>query len=93
MVGLILLFVFVAPRLVNFRDQPKAASVVMLPTDGGSIYHLETRLLAGVPTAERAERASELINARYKNHVTIVRVEPIADAEEEIIGYAAFAQK
>ena len=93
MVGLILVFVFVAPRYVNFRDQPKPASIVMLPADGGAIYHLETRLLAGVAATDRAGKATELVNARYKSHVEILRVEPIVDAEDETIGYAAFAEK
>ena len=93
MVGAILLFVFVAPRYVNFRDQPKPASVVMLQAEGGGIYHVETRLLSGVPASERSQKATELVNARYKTHVEIVRVEPIVDAEDETIGYAAFAEK
>ena len=93
MVGLILAFVFVAPRYVNFRDQPKPASITMLPAEGGAIYHLETRLLSGVSAADRAAKATELVNARYQTHVEIVRVDPIVDAEDETIGYAAFAQK
>lgn len=93
MVGLILVFIFVAPMYLNFRDQPKAASVVMLPAEQGTIYHLEARLLAGVPADQQPARATELVNARYKSHSTIVRVEPILDSEDEVIGYTAFAGK
>ena len=93
MVGLILVFVFVAPFYVNFHDQPRAASVLMLPADGGAVYHLETQLLSGVPAADRTQKASELVNARFKTHVEIGRVEPIVDAENETVGYMAFVKK
>jgi hypothetical protein len=88
MVGLILAFIFLTPREI-FRDQPKPASVVMLPEQGGGAFLIETRLLDGVAPADRSAKATQLVNGRYKTHVTIVRVEPIMDAEDEIIGYTA----
>jgi hypothetical protein len=93
MVGAILIFIFAAPRYINFRDQPRAASVVMLPVEQGvQAYHIETSLLTGVPEGELAAKATELVRARYKTNVAIARVEPIRDSEDEIIGYAAFAR-
>jgi hypothetical protein len=88
MVALILVFVFVTPLFVSFRDQPRAASVLMLPTQDG--YLIETRLLEGVPVSQQAARASELVNARYKTRTRILRVEPLVNAEQEVVGYAAF---
>ena len=94
MVGAILVFIFVTPRYVNFRDQPKAASVVMLPTEQGvDAFHIETRLMSDIAPGERAAKATDLINARFKNHVRIARVEPILGEEEEVLGYTAFAAK
>jgi hypothetical protein len=94
MVGLILIFVFVTPRYVNFHDQPKAASVVMLPDEQGiSAFHIETRLLSGVAPDQQAAKATELVNARYKTHKIIARVEPILDEEDDILGYTAFAAR
>jgi hypothetical protein len=49
--------------------------------------------LAGVPPAEQAARATELVRARYKSRQTIQRVEPLLNDEEEIIGYRAFANQ
>ena len=90
MVALILVFIFATPREV-FRDQPKPASVVMLPSEqGGGAFLIETRLLEGVPAQDRLRKATDLVNARYKTHATIVRVEPIMDAEDEVIGYTAY---
>ena len=86
MVTLILAFIFLTPREV-FRDQPKAASVVMLR--GG--FWIEPQLLMGVPETELLPKATTLVNARYKTRTKIGSVEPIYDDnEQEIKGYLAF---
>jgi hypothetical protein len=88
MVALILAFVFLTPREF-FRDQPKAANVVMLR--GG--FWIEPQLLSGVPENQRLSKAGTLVNARYKTHATLSSVEPIYDeAEQEIKGYMAFTK-
>ena len=89
-VALILAFIFLTPRDV-FRDQPRAASIQMLPAQEG--YMIETKLLANVPEAEQPAKASELVNVRFKSHTTIVRVEPVFDeSEAEITGYMAYTK-
>jgi hypothetical protein len=90
MVGLILAFVFLTPRAV-FKDQPKAASVVMLPGEGGSgPFLIEPSLLAGVPEGEKMRtRATALVNARYKINKPVTHVEPVYDDEKQLIGYSA----
>ena len=88
MVGLILMFIFLMPRDI-FRDQPKAANVVMLR--GG--FWIEPQLLTGVPDKDLLSKAAVLVNSRYKTHPTISSVEPIYDeAEQEIKGYMAFTK-
>jgi hypothetical protein len=90
MVGLILAFVFLTPR-AWFKDQPKAASVVMLPGESGSgPFLIEPKLLEGVPEADRLTKATALVNARYKTNKPVTHVEPVYDDEEQIIGYSAF---
>jgi hypothetical protein len=85
-VALILAFIFLAPRDL-FRDQPKAASVVMV--HGG--YWIEPQQLNGVPDSELTSKATAVVNARYKIHTSIESVEPIYDdAERELKGYLAF---
>ena len=92
MVGIIVAFIFLTPRDV-FRDQPKPASVVMLPSEqGAGAYFIETRLLDGVAPAERAAKANALVNARFKTRVSVMRVEAIMDAEDDVIGYTAYTQ-
>lgn len=84
MVGLILAFVFLTPRAV-FKDQPKAASVVMLP----GAFFIEPMSLAGVPEAEMLSRATALVNARYKINKPVTHIEAVYDDEKQIIGYSA----
>jgi hypothetical protein len=89
-VTLILAFIFLTPRDV-FRDQPRAASIQMLPAQQG--YLIEPKLLANVPGADQLRMATDLVNQRFKTHTTILRVEPVFDeAEHEITGYMAYTK-
>ena len=89
-VGLILAFVFVTPFFVSFGDRPKAAAVAMV--NGG--YFIESSKLENVPTNLQAERASSIVNAKYKGHVEITNVAPIYDdAEQELKGYLAYPKQ
>src|SRR5215470_16952429 len=85
MVGLILAFVFLVPRDF-FKDQPKAASVVMLPNDE---YFIQPQLLEGVPQEQLLNRATALVTERNQTRKPVTHVEPLYDSEKQIIGYAA----
>ena len=91
MVGIILLFIFLTPR-EWFRDQPRASSVVMIPSAerGTNVYWMEPDQLAGVPETERVAKAGALLKARTGKKHNVVRLEPIFDAEQEIRGYMAY---
>jgi hypothetical protein len=92
MVGLILAFIFLTPRDV-FHDQPRAASVVILPSESGTgQYWIAPELLESVPSEERLNRASFLVNSHFKTRQTITHVEPILDEEKDVIGYTAYSQ-
>ena len=91
MVGLILCFIFVTPR-AWFHDQPKPGSVVMLRSENsGDVYFFEAALLNGVPEDQRVAKAASLLKDRGKKY-RVASVEPIHDAEQEIIGYTAFTK-
>ena len=85
-VVLILLFIFMTPREI-FLDQPKAASIVMLPSRQG--FLLETNLLNGIAAADRAGVATGLVRQRFKTNATVNHVEPVYD-DQELTGYMAF---
>ena len=42
--------------------------------------------------AERVSKASGLVKAQYKRRVTVTRVEPLMDSEDDITGYMAYTQ-
>ncbi len=89
MVAIILVFIFLTPR-EWFRDQPRASSIVMIPSEHGSAFWIEPELLDGVADFDRSARASGMIKQRTGAAHSITRVEPIFDAEKEIRGYMAF---
>lgn len=90
MVGLILAFIFLTPR-EWFRDQPRASSIVMLPSEGGStVFWMDAEQLASTPESDRAARASVLLKARTGKTYKVIRLEPIVDSEKEIKGFMAF---
>jgi len=85
-VACILAFIFLTPREV-FNDQPKAASIVMLPANQG--YLLEPDLLESVPAEERAAAATSLVRKRFKTPAVVHHVEAVFD-EDALTGYMAF---
>ncbi len=90
MVGLILAFIFFTPR-DWFRDQPRASSIVMLPSEhGATVFWMDADQIAKTPEAEQASQASALIKARTGKKYNVVRLKPIIDSEQEIKGYMAF---
>ncbi|MGA2268027.1 MAG: hypothetical protein ABSH44_06105 [Bryobacteraceae bacterium] len=101
MVGIILAFIFLTPR-DWFRDQPRipnASSIAMLPSENGSlVFFVERELLAGIPEDQlkdkpTRDRLTEVLRTRTGNrHLTVTRVEPILNSEEELQGYLASAR-
>jgi hypothetical protein len=83
----ILAFLFLTPRSW-FKDQPRENQIEMLSANPG-VYLLDPRLLSDVPETNRVEKASELLKAKYGKRPPIAKVEPVVDAEHEIIGYRA----
>jgi hypothetical protein len=89
-VVLILAFIFLTPREI-FRDQPKAANVVMLPAEqGAGLFWIAPQLLDGVPDTDLVPKASALVKAQYKRRATVTRVEALKDSEDDVTGYMAY---
>lgn len=87
----ILAFVFLTPRSW-FKDLPRENQIEMLSSDPG-VYLLDPRLLLDVPETNRVEKASELLKAKYGKRPSITKVEPVLDAEQEVVGFRALAQQ
>lgn len=92
MVGLILAFIFLTPRHF-FSDQPRPASVQMLPAEPGmGLFWIAPELLDGVPPDRLVDKAAALVNGHFKTRQTITRVEPMLDEEKDVTGYIAYAR-
>ena len=93
MVGIILAFVFLTPR-DWFRDQPRASSIVMVPSENGGVaFFVDPERLAHIPENQRAARLTKDVQAQNGNHhLRVTRIEPILNSEGELQGYMAFAR-
>lgn len=91
----ILAFIFLTPR-EWFRDQPripKANPIVAFPALAGhSAFLVDQALLEGIPEREWNHKLGEILQARGYP-VTVVRIRPIFDEEEqELKGYMALTK-
>jgi len=87
MVGLILAFIFLTPKTI-FRDQPKAASVNIVRNG----FWIDPQVMTGVADGDILQKATSVVNAKYKTHTTIVNVDPIYNDEQELEGYMAYTK-
>lgn len=98
MVTLILLFVFLSPRLINFKDKPvernsQSTGVVVIP-DGqdGLIYQVEGK---AVQSTDDAGIRSELLRILepVSGEVSISKYEVVRDRSGHILLYKVWARR
>ncbi len=90
MVGLIVIFIFATPREF-FRDQPRAAPVILM---GSQQVFIANEILENVAPAQRAAVASNVIHQRMGKNWHVIRVEPLRDeAEQEVRGFIAYTSQ
>jgi hypothetical protein len=97
MVMLILLFVFVSPHFINFKDKPvernpHSTGVLVIPDEkGGFIYQISASAVnsANADIRGQLERIIEPIAGA----VSITRYEPVRDAAGRIQGYKVWVDK
>jgi hypothetical protein len=98
MVTLILLFVFISPHFINFKDKPvernpRLTGVVVIPGEkGGFIYQIEA---SAVNTAEGGDvrRQLEQIIEPISGAVSITRYETLKDASGHTRSYRVWVEK
>ena len=102
MVTLILLFLFVGPRFIDFKAKPvetltlDPSEVVVKEagtTEAGKIfvYQIRAQDLAGTTTDSERQAAILNVIEPISGHVTLQRYEPIRDAKGKITAYNAWA--
>jgi len=102
MVTLILLFLFLGPRFIDFKARPVetltlAPSEVLVKeagtTEAGKIfvYQIRAQDLEGATTDSEREAAILKVIEPISGHVTLRRYEPVRDAKGKITAYNAWA--
>jgi hypothetical protein len=98
MVTLILAFIFLAPRFVDFKDHPTGSPTprtgILITPDGnkGFIYQLDASAVDAQD--ESMVRVNFLhVLQPVAGHVTIERVEPVRDNSGRIVAYRAWGHR
>ena len=101
MVSLILVFMFLSPRLLDFKDKPVEtvalhASEVLVKeagTSGGSsrfVYQIRADDMQGASTEEERRAAILRVVEPISGEVTLERYESVRDAQGRIVAYNAW---
>jgi hypothetical protein len=98
MVTLILLFVFVSPHFINFKDKPvehnpHLTGVTVVPGEkGGLVYQIQA---SAVTTAgeDDVRRQLEKIIEPISGAVSITRYETVKDAHGHVLNYKVWVEK
>ncbi|MCU1320169.1 MAG: hypothetical protein JWP98_1687 [Edaphobacter sp.] len=101
MVTLILLFMFLAPRLIDFKDKPVEtvalhASEVLVKEAGSTeessrfLYQIRADDMGGATTDSERRAAILRVIEPISGEVTLERYEPVYDAQGKVIAYDAW---
>jgi len=98
MVTLILLFIFISPHVINFKDKPvernpHPSAVQVIPDDKGSFFYqipaAAVKSTKGADISDQLERIIEPISGA----VTVTRYEPVKDAAGHTQAYKVWVDK
>jgi hypothetical protein len=92
MVTLILLFIFLSPLWINFKDKPVVRNphptgVAVMPDQGGGlIYQIEGSAVSAKDDVEIREQLLSIIEP-ISGEVSITKIEPQRDAAGRVLSY------
>lgn len=98
MVTLILIFVFLSPRFISFRDRPvdrnpPATAVVVYPDGaGGLIYQVDVRAIHFGDASSMRQQFLRIIEP-VSGEISISRYEPIKDKNGKITAYKVWVER
>jgi hypothetical protein len=89
----ILAFIFLTPR-EWFRDQPRASSIVLLPSEaqGEGVFYLEAKLLPENSEAGRFASATRLLERHDGKKYQLTRLTTHPDSEGVVKGFIAYTK-
>ena len=98
MVTLIVLFIFLAPYRINFKDKPiertpHPTKVVLIPDgDSGYIYQIDVAGVMGKDAASVQAYLQRVIEP-IAGEVEIARYEPVYDKKGHVVAYKVWLEK
>jgi hypothetical protein len=99
MVTIILLFIFLAPRFVNFRDKPAerlpAGSEVLVSKGPGVslVYQISAKAVDGTGSEEEFEHSLLRIIEPISGGVELDHYEPVKDANGKLVAYKVWVRR
>jgi len=99
MVTLILVFIFLAPRKINFKDKPiertpHPTRVVLIPdVESGYIYQVDANEVAGKDAATIQGYLQRVIEPIIAGEVEIARYEPVRDKNGRVVAYKVWLRQ
>lgn len=97
MVTLILAFIFLAPRFINFKDQPAEhlphpTGISFVEEGNQLIYHVDASVVDAQDEAMVRNNLLHIIEP-ISGRVTLLSTEPLRDSAGHIVAYRAVAVK
>ena len=97
MVTLILLFVFLSPRYLNYNDKPidrnlHPTGVVVVPDGTGFVFQVEGAAVKGKDDAAIRNQLLRIIEP-ITGEVTITKYEIVRDQQGNVLNYKVWAQR
>jgi hypothetical protein len=98
MVTLILLFVFLSPQVINFKDKPvdhnpHRTGVLVIPDEqGGLIYQVEGSAVTATDSAAVRSQLLQVIEP-ISGEVTITKIEPLRDRSGRVLQYKVWVER
>jgi len=99
MVTLILLFVFLSPRVINFKDKPvehnpHRTGVVVVPDgQGGLIYQIEAAAVAGQHDDSALRSQLLQVIEPISGEVGITKIELVRDGSGHVLSYKVWVAR
>ena len=91
----ILVFIFLAPRYINFGDQPRPPAVQQIESlsdEGTLLFWVDPAVIDETPADEVPERLRSLLRQRTGRTLQVIDTKPTTDAEGEIRAYLVYAR-
>jgi len=98
MVTLILLFVFLSPKLINFKDKPvehnphRTAVAVVPDGQGGLIYQIEAAAVTAQGDGAVRNQLLQIIEP-ISGEVSIAKIEPVRDGSGRLLRYKVWVAR